>query len=173
MSQQGPKWAFMQWLKLNNPDGSKYLDRLRIVQTPWFGLYLHWIYSPDDGRDLHDHPWWFASFLLKGQYVEECMVPWRDQRHGPVGDESAVIRTHTDLFGVVRPVGVVWSRSIKWLNIKAATGLHRITYMTRSPVVSLVFVGPRVREWGFVQADGSWIRAEDYHIRGDGSIKVG
>jgi hypothetical protein len=47
-----------------------YLVRLRIVQTPWFGIYLHDIHEDDGDRDPHNHPWSFLSFVLRGYYTE-------------------------------------------------------------------------------------------------------
>jgi hypothetical protein len=35
-----------------------------------FNLYLHKFLRDDDDRALHDHPWWFISFVLKGSYRE-------------------------------------------------------------------------------------------------------
>jgi hypothetical protein len=52
-------------------NGVLYLDRLRIMQTPWFGVMLHRIHTPDLDRDPHDHPWPFASLILRGWYTEE------------------------------------------------------------------------------------------------------
>lgn len=168
-AKQGPEWAFFRWLRLSNPDGSKYLTRLRIIQTPWFGLYLHWIYAPDGGRDLHDHPWWFVSFLIKGRYTEECGSPWGDRWAFGIPDR-AVIETANDGFKTY-PTLWRWKNDIKWINRKSATGLHQILSMTRSPVISLVLVGPRVRKWGFVTPKGEWIQAEHYFASGKGTIK--
>lgn len=47
-----------------------YLVRWRLVQTPWFAVYLHHILRSDDDRALHDHPWAFLSLILWGGYFE-------------------------------------------------------------------------------------------------------
>jgi hypothetical protein len=40
------------------------------VETPFFSVRLHhWLHSDDD-RNLHDHPWWFVSFVLSGGYID-------------------------------------------------------------------------------------------------------
>jgi hypothetical protein len=67
-------------------DGLVYLVRLRIIQTPWFGVYLHDIYEPDADREPHNHPWPFLSFILRGFYTERFypqpyadLEEWRDR----------------------------------------------------------------------------------------------
>ncbi len=67
----GQRWAFMATLRVPNLDGTPYLTRLRFVQTPWFGIYLHQIHTKDWDRHLHDHPWRFASLVLSGAYCEK------------------------------------------------------------------------------------------------------
>ena len=62
-------WEFMTRFVIGTP-GDEYLDRIRLVVTPWFQIMLHRIYRPDRQRDLHDHPWWFLSILLWGAYKE-------------------------------------------------------------------------------------------------------
>lgn len=142
MSQQGPRWACFSWLLLDNEDGSRYMDRFRSIQTPWFGLYVHWLYSGDSGHDLHDHPWWFFSFLLKGRYEEEC---------GEVMVEDG------EFLGLKR-----WINKVNWFNYKRPTDLHRVTKVTNGPVITLVLAGPRSRQWGFVDPFGKWILAENH-----------
>lgn len=63
------RWALLSALDVGDPD--PYLDRLRLVQTPLFGLYLHHIHRPDREPDPHDHPWWFASLVLTGPRRED------------------------------------------------------------------------------------------------------
>jgi hypothetical protein len=66
------RWAFWEWKDIH-PKGEPnnvHLRRLRIIQTPWLGIYLHWIFRPDQDGDPHDHPWNFWSFVLSGGYAE-------------------------------------------------------------------------------------------------------
>lgn len=110
------KWMFLspRWI------GKGYLWRLRILVTPWFSIFLHRIHRPDNQRDLHDHPWAFASFVLWGWYKEIIGDSWR----------QCEIRR-------------------RWFNWKRATGRHSISEVSRRPCWTLVFTGPRVRVWGF------------------------
>lgn len=41
-----------------------------IPRNRFINLYLHKFLRSDDDRALHDHPWWFISFLIQGQYRE-------------------------------------------------------------------------------------------------------
>jgi hypothetical protein len=59
----GTAWCIWRWTYQPEAD---YVVRLHVIQTRWFGVYLHWINHPDVEPYLHDHP---RSFL--SQYEEE------------------------------------------------------------------------------------------------------
>jgi hypothetical protein len=65
-----PRWALMRRRKIGQGD-DVYLDRIYLIQTPWFGIMFHRIFRPDNQRDLHDHPWNFFSLVLRGNYLED------------------------------------------------------------------------------------------------------
>jgi hypothetical protein len=139
----------MAWLKI--PDAYEpektYLKRLRIIQTPWFGVYIHWIYLPDRDRDQHDHPWTFASIVLRGGYTEDVTVP-------ESSDPRVKSMDHWPPHGHVMRM---WQA-------------HRIRAL-KPNTVTLVFVGPRRRKWGFWAPEGfiPW----DQYVNADGSRKAG
>ena len=59
--------------RLRRPDGEVYLERWGFELGKagrWGGIFVHHMTGPDPGKDLHDHPWWFGSLILKGGYVE-------------------------------------------------------------------------------------------------------
>jgi hypothetical protein len=126
----------MRWFEVpdaRNPE-RVYLRRLRLIQTPWFGLYLHWIYAPDRDRDPHDHPWWFASWVLRGGYVEDVWTTrlrWRQHVRGRFSVHHML--THH-------------AHAIK--SIEPGT-------------ITAVLVGPRCREWGFWTPEG-WVHWRRY-----------
>lgn len=61
----------MKRLVIRDPEtGDPYLIRWTLLSTPLFGLKLHRVLREDWARDLHDHPWWFFSIVLRGGYVE-------------------------------------------------------------------------------------------------------
>jgi hypothetical protein len=106
-----------------------YLRRWRIVQTPWFGLYLHQIWGADTDRDAHNHPFGFVSLMLRGGYDE-----WVQDLYG---DVAMIVRRRPLRFHHT-------SRQI----------FHRIITLGRVPAWTLVFVGRRHPEWGFSTEQG-------------------
>jgi hypothetical protein len=151
----GVRWAFMERFEVPDYDNEddpdrNYLTRLRIIQTPWFGIYLHRFDAPDPRPTLHDHPWNFRSLVLRGGYVEaDCYstspgkVPAGRNDWGiPV--ES--LRTHGG-----------WVRFTRGkVNAKRAEGLHTIVELLRVPTWTLMLVGRRRRVWGYTDPDGTW-----------------
>lgn len=132
-NKRSPRWAFMERFEvpdLDHPEWT-YLTRWRIVQTPWFGIYLHRMDTPDSRPTLHDHPWSFVSFVLRGGYWE----------HLDYGDG--------------------W-RYVRRLNVKAATDLHYIDELARTPTWTLLLVGPRRRTWGYLEPDGTWTPFDEH-----------
>lgn len=72
-STDGRRWTFFSVLAIEDVDHPErlYLWRLRIIGTPWFGIYLHHIVSDDGDRPLHDHPWPYVAVTIRGRYLEE------------------------------------------------------------------------------------------------------
>ena len=131
------RWAFMEGMDIG-AEGDPYLDRLRIVQTPWFGVYLHHIHRPDRDRDPHDHPWAFASLVLTGRYTE---VIWNESR--------TATRART------------WRRfSVHRMGRSLAHIITRI----EGPLWTLVITGPRRGDWGFWE-DGRFVPWREYTSR--------
>lgn len=132
---RSPRWAFMERFEipdLDNPERN-YLTRWRLIQTPWFGIYLHRMDGPDSRPTLHDHPWPFISFILRGGYDER-------------------VRTEPDETGFWR----AYLRPVRWINVKSALDLHSIRRLHRTPTWTLMLVGPRRRIWGYLDDDGTW-----------------
>ena len=135
-NQRSPRWAFMETFKVPQYDGDDdYLTRLRIVQTPWFGLYLHRFDGPDPRPTLHDHPWPFLSFVLRGGYVERrlnTLTMKVDENH-----------------------------RVRFVNRMPTHGAHSIMRLTRTPTWTFMVVGRRVRTWGYWEQNwGHWEDAE-------------
>ena len=108
---------------LDNPD-QLYLTRWRIIETPWFGFFLHRFDGPDSRPVLHDHPWSFVSIILRGSYIEHRL-------------------TLTD-----RSVRV---RRIRFINVMRRDDAHFIDHIERTPTWSLLLVGKRRRTWGYLR----------------------
>lgn len=115
----GTGWCAWRWTDVE----SEYILRLHLVKTPWFAVCLHWIRKPDAEPWLHDHPVSFLSIILRGQYAELRQKP---------GDGSPRLLLH------------------RWFNFVRADehDRHRIVF-TRRNTLTLCFMGPKTREWGF------------------------
>ena len=134
-----PRFQLWCWEPIHRRHGALYLDRLRVVSCPWFGLYLHWFQTSDDDC-LHDHPWPFLTVILRGGY-------WEDTP-GPSLDRATVSRWHGP--------GSVRVRPARWL--------HRIAIDPAHKPVTLVLRGPVGRAWGFETRAG-WIPWRAYTQR--------
>lgn len=135
---RSPRWAVWQRLTIPCKDGTNYLVRLRIVQTPWFGIYLHDIHEDDGDRAPHNHPWSFFSLVLRGGYVERVYDDpagrpnhWREQMHNRLS-----------------------------LHKMGRVAAHRITYASPG-LKTLILCGPRKESWGFF-VDGEYVDWTEY-----------
>lgn len=131
------KWP-RGWRRLTlNHNGKSFLDRWGIDLGP-VGVYVHHIAGPDPGLDLHDHPWPFATIILRGGYVEaiaDTREPW-------------MTRTRS------------WHR---WsIHRMPFTVCHRIT-LAQPRTWTLIVRGRKSRTWGFYLTDDNrWVPWDQY-----------
>lgn len=109
----------------------------RIILSPktrWGQLYLHIFHREDLDRDPHDHPFEFWTLPLNQGYWEEVFV------HSP----KHALHAADGCFRMVQVRPWRWSH-------RSALHTHRITRTEtgRWPLVTLVWRGPTIREWGF------------------------
>ena len=124
-------------------DGSPYLVRYILFKSNLFSIYLHKFESSDEDRDMHDHPWPFASLILWRGYFE----------HTPDETWSLSARIRKKLR---KWPGMLLFRKATHQHI---VELHRDANGKELPAWTLVFTGKRIREWGF------WTRAGFKHWR--------
>lgn len=102
---------------------SPYLYRWWVIpRNRLFNVYLHQFLRSDDDRALHDHPWLWCSWLLRGDYTEHR----------------------------IKEGGVHVRREFSAGSVRLALPrtAHRIE--VRLPGTwTLFFTGPVVRDWGF------------------------
>lgn len=121
-------WSVFRWHEIRSTkDDTLYLLRFNVIRCPWFSVKLHWIYQSDHDRQVHDHPWHFVSFVLQGGYTERVVT---------IDSTNNVITR--DAIEVVRHM----SRKKAWQ-------AHRIVKLHRTPTLTLVLTGRRIRRWGF------------------------
>lgn len=140
-------WALME--RVDAPDYDEpeqnYMTRWRVIAAPWFGLYVHRLAKPDPRPTLHDHPWPFISFVLRGGYTEDVGTRPDAERSSPVTGR----RTRS------------WRPGSCHLMRK--DDAHAITALRRSPTWTVLLVGKRQRpepSWGYWDDDGwtAWDR---------------
>lgn len=136
-STEGIRWAFLKRTNVPHdaPPEQVLLIRWRVVQTPWFSVFVHKHLRPDPQRDLHDHPFSFVSLIVKGGY--------RELRH-----RASLPLLHVAL-------------SMRFMR---ATWPHSILDLVRVPTWTILFIGPRYRDWGFY-TDAGWVHHKDYPAR--------
>jgi hypothetical protein len=119
------------------------LIRWILFRIPSFGIFIHKFCRSDYDRALHDHPWTFISYILKGGYYEftESGIEW-------IGPGRRLYRPAEFKHRVV--LQQLSNGLKKWLE-------------PPDPSWSLVFVFRRRRKWGFWLKDKwCWWRQYDY-----------
>lgn len=118
--------------------GSQYMTRWILFQSSWGGIYLHRFHGSDPEPCLHDHPWNFVTLILKSGYWETSKVRF------------------------ARKTSIQFLKP--WhLYRRPAEFRHKVTVQHGTVPWSLVFVGPRIRTWGFIDLQtGRWKRWDLY-----------
>jgi hypothetical protein len=131
------KWVTGEPHVILHQNGQPYLIRRYVVpRNNYLNVYLHKFVRSDYDEALHDHPWWFISMILKGQYVEHQLAGKMSHRQaGSIAFRKATTMHRVELF----------YQDNQW---KLGEGY------TPVPVWTLVITGRRVREWGFACPKG-------------------
>ena len=142
-------WHWLKGLLTGTPHvrihNGEYLDRWHLIpRNPLFNIYLHKFIASDPGRDLHDHPWWNVSFLIKGSYFE---------------------KTQRGVYRIFR-WDFVFRKATDCHAIELMPTVHGDPWDWRTtpyrPVWTIFITGPKTREWGF-QTPGGWVAWRDYY----------
>jgi len=104
-----------------------------------FNVFLH-KFLKDDPDDVHDHPWPYATLILKGGYYE--WLPQFDSKGNKIAE----------MF--------VW-RGPGSFRICRANSYHRIELDPSVTAWTLFMPGPKKRDWGFL-VNNKWIQHEQY-----------
>lgn len=84
------------------------LTRYKLLRTRHGNLYLHVFHRSDEDRELHDHPWAFASLILWGGYIEHTPQGTSRKWPGMLLLRPATWRHRVDLVGTGRAATLVW-----------------------------------------------------------------
>lgn len=104
-----------------------------------FNVFIHKFHTSDPG-DVHDHPWPYATLILKGGYWE--WTPVFNSTGQMIAEKSA------------------W-RGPGHFRICSANSYHRIELQEGVTPWTLFMPGPQKREWGFL-VKNKWIANGDY-----------
>ena len=123
----------------NEPYLERYYLFLRERERFPFNIFLH-KFLKSDPDDVHDHPWPYATLILKGGYWE--WIP------------------HFDTVGRKTGEYQVW-RGPGHFRISKANSFHRIELDPDITAWTLFMPGPKQRDWGFL-VKNQWIQWEQY-----------
>jgi len=123
----------------NEPYLERYYLFLRERERFPFNVFLHKFLNSDPD-DVHDHPWPYATLILKGGYWE--WIP------------------HFDTVGRKTGEYQVW-RGPGHFRISKANSFHRIELDPDITAWTLFMPGRKCRDWGFL-VKNKWIQWEQY-----------
>lgn len=128
---------------MDRADQEPYLERYYVFlrDRKWFpfNVFVH-KFLKSDPDDVHDHPWPYATLILKGGYYE-----WI-----PQFNEQGIMT------GEVRH----W-RGPGHFRICSPNSYHRIELKPDVTAWTLFMPGPQKREWGFL-VNNRWIKHDQY-----------
>lgn len=129
--------------EIRSKAGELHFKRWRVIETPWFNIYIHYIAKSDEDEHLHEHPWNFRTFVLKGGYKHRVIRPVADMAHF-----RNIYHEETE---TVLPFHSV---NMRWMD------LHKVELF--APTWSLVFTGPRINDGWCYYVDGKLIHHTEY-----------
>lgn len=132
------------------PPACPILYRWTLIRSPLGRLMLHRFLPNADDRADHDHPAAFWTLVLRGGYDDRVPCPWCNGINLSLDDEHGI---HCHLCA---NSGEVWGDRMRpgMLRKREATYRHR-TRVLPTGCWTIVWMGRKVREWGFWR-DGRW-----------------
>ena len=120
--------------------GTLYLRRYMVFQSKLFCVYIHRFLKSDDDTH-HDHPWNFLTYVVDGGYTEETVTSPLYKKFGvwPVEFTKSVTK---------RLPGTIAYRRAKDIH-RVIVDKERTEAEVDQAPLTVCFIGPRVREWGF------------------------
>lgn len=139
--------------EIRSREGVLHFRRWRLLQTPWFGIYIHYIAESDKDKHPHSHPWDFINIILRGGYSEEVT-------------KLAFVEDimHFRIFVYQKTFSRI--RGFLSCGYNYHGDYHKIT-LGSVPTWSLVFVGPHKHEWGYLTETGSVTNQEYRKVNND------
>ena len=123
----------------NEPYLERYYVFLKERENFPFNIFVH-KFLKGDPDDVHDHPWPYATLILKGGYYE--WTPEFDENNIKVGETRH------------------W-RGPGHFRICPANSFHRIELKPGVTAWTMFMPGAKKRDWGFL-VNNRWIQNEQY-----------
>jgi hypothetical protein len=123
----------------NEPYLERYYLFLRERERFPFNVFLH-KFLKSDPDDVHDHPWPYATLILKGGYYE--WIPQFNDKGLKIGELQ------------------VW-RGPGSFRVCGANSYHRIELVPGITPWTLFMPGAKQREWGFL-VKNKWVQWDEY-----------
>jgi hypothetical protein len=128
---------------MDRSNNEPYLERYYIFlkDRSWFpfNVFIH-KFLKSDPDDVHDHPWPYATLILKGGYNE--WIPVFDHNGKKINE-------------------ICHWRGPGHFRICGANSYHRIELVQGVTPWTMFIPGPQQREWGFL-VNNQWIQNEQY-----------
>jgi hypothetical protein len=128
---------------MDRESNEPYLERyyLFLKERKWFpfNVFIH-KFLKSDPDDVHDHPWPYATLILKGGYYE--WIPQFDSKGRKIAEMA------------------VW-RGPGSFRTCSANSYHRIELDPDIECWTMFMPGPHKREWGFL-VNNQWVQHEQY-----------
>jgi hypothetical protein len=128
---------------MDRQDNEPYLERYYLFLKDRkhfpFNIFLH-KFLKSDPDDVHDHPWSYATIILKGGYYE--WTPNFDSQSANIGETRH------------------W-RGPGHFRVCSANSYHRIELKEGTDCWTMFMPGPQRREWGFL-VNNKWIHNDTY-----------
>lgn len=143
--------AFLSWLDrigrkrivMDRVDNEPYLERYYVFLKDRkyfpFNVFIH-KFLKSDPDDVHDHPWPYATLILKGGYYE--WTPIFDANGKMIGEQQH------------------W-RGPGHFRVCRSKSYHRIELKDGVTAWTMFMPGPQMREWGFL-VNNKWIHNDKY-----------
>jgi hypothetical protein len=137
-----------------------YLIRYYVIKSKYFNFFIHQ-FLRSDRDDLHDHPWDFCTYLVRGAYTEKKFNPQTKEveltRRQSGANSLIFTRTSgnsTRLMDDIKTYPVAKNRFV-W---RKATDQHQVltdhSYRLNEKEfapLTFCFTGRTKRDWGFIK----------------------
>lgn len=133
-------------------DNRPYLIRKNLFECKYFSIKVHTMLDSDDAC-LHDHPWSFITFILKGGYVERYVYKWVNLSNYEPNIHGSNIIIDADN----NRIGLITTKIIHpfTLHYRPANWTHSLEIHQQCKTFVITF--KKTRQWGFWTNTG-WIK---------------